>query len=37
MFQVSEAGELVAVFAMVLLGLALLYFAERWMDKDEDS
>lgn len=33
MFHVSETGELVIVFFVVLLGLGLMYFTQRWMDK----
>lgn len=34
MFQVSETMELVLVFGMVIVAQALLYFAQRWIDKE---
>lgn len=34
MIQVSETMELVIVFAMVMIGLGALYFAQRWMNKE---
>jgi hypothetical protein len=34
MIQVSEALELVIVFAVVIVGLGALYFAQRWMNKE---
>ena len=33
MIHLSEAQELLFVFAMVIIAQALLYFAQRWMDK----
>lgn len=33
MLHVSETAELVIVFTMVIVAQALLYFAQRWMDK----
>lgn len=33
MFHVSETQELIVVFTLVLIAQALLYFAQRWMDK----
>lgn len=33
MFHVNETIELVIVFAMVIIAQALLYYAQRWMDK----
>lgn len=33
MWQVTDVQELVIVFAMVFIAQALLYFAQRWMDK----
>lgn len=37
MFQVNDAMELVIVFGMVIVAQTLLYFAQRWMDKDEEE
>lgn len=34
MWHVSETAELVIVFIMVIVGQALLYFAQRWMNKE---
>lgn len=36
MWHVSEAVELVLVVTMVFVGLAGLYFVQRWMDKDKE-
>lgn len=33
MWQVTDVQELVIVFSMVFIAQALLYFAQRWMDK----
>lgn len=33
MFQVTDVQELIVVFSMVFIAQALLYFAQRWMDK----
>lgn len=34
MFHVNEASELIIVFVMVIFGLGVLYFAQRWMNKE---
>lgn len=40
MYSVSDVAELFLVFALFFLGLAILYFAQKWMDgtgaDDED-
>lgn len=33
MFHVNDIQELIVVFSLVFIAQALLYFAQRWMDK----
>jgi len=37
MYMVSDVIELLLVFTLFFLGLALMYFAQRWIDGKQDE
>jgi len=36
-YHVSDAVELLLVFTTFFLTLAIMYFAQKWMDRDEGA
>lgn len=37
MFSVSDVVELMLVFGLFFAGLAILYYAQKWMDRQADA
>lgn len=37
MYHVSDAVELLLMFTLFFAGLAIMYFAQKWIDKDEGA
>lgn len=37
MYQVSDVMELLLVFGLFFLGLALMYLAQKWIDREEQT
>lgn len=37
MYHVSDAVELLLVFMTLFLSLAVMYFAQKWMDRDQGA
>lgn len=35
--ELTESSEILMVFLMVFVGLALLYFLQRWIEADRDK
>lgn len=37
MFMVSDVVELMLVFGLFFMGLALMYAAQKWIDRNEEA
>lgn len=37
MYMVSDVIELLLVFSLFFAGLAIMYFAQKWIDRQEEA
>lgn len=37
MYMVSDVVELLLVFTLFFTGLAIMYFAQKWIDRQEEA